>query len=159
MNYNSQNMKTQILLFFLLSVLAVNAQPKDKIRERIKAQRVAFITDRLSLTPDEAQKFWPIYNQFTDEFEGVKKEMNRLRKSTNENLKSMSDKEVEKALDDDLENQQKLTDLQRKYQKELKSAISPRKIALLYKTERDFKMQLLKRMRDSGQPPPPEEDF
>ena len=73
-------MKTQILLFFLLSVLAVNAQPKDKIRERIKAQRVAFITDRLSLTPDEAQKFWPIYNQFTDEFEGVKKEMNRLRK-------------------------------------------------------------------------------
>ncbi len=159
MNYNSQNMKTQILLFFLLSVLAVSAQPKDKIRERIKAQRVAFITDRLSLTPDEAQKFWPIYNQFTDEFEGVKKEMNRLRKSTNENLKSMSDKEVEKALDDDLENQQKLTDLQRKYQKELKSAISPRKIALLYKTERDFKMQLLKRMRDSGQPPPAEEDF
>ncbi|MEX1188615.1 MAG: sensor of ECF-type sigma factor [Bacteroidia bacterium] len=152
-------MKTKIILLFLLSSLFVNAQKRDNIRERIRAQRVAFITDRLSLTPSEAEKFWPIYNQFTDEFESVRKEMNRLRKSTNENLISMSDKEIEKALDDDLTNQQKITDLQRKYQKDLKAAISPRKIALLYKAERDFKMRLLKKMRDSGQPPPPDEEF
>jgi hypothetical protein len=85
--------------------------------------------------------------------------MNQLRKSTNENLLSMSDKEIEAALEKDLENQQKLTDLQRKYQKELKSAISPRKIALLYKAERDFKLQLLKRMRDKGHAVPPDDEF
>jgi hypothetical protein len=113
----------------------------------------------LQLTPAEAEKFWPVYNQFTAEFEEIKKDMNKLRKSTNENLISMSDKEIEAALEKDLENQQKLTDLQRKYQKELKSAISPRKIALLYKTERDFKLQLLKRMRDKGHQPSPDDDF
>lgn len=152
-------MKTWIIVLFFLTGTHVYAQPGNKVRERIKAQRIAFITSKLQLTPAEAEKFWPVYNQFTEEFESVKKEMNQLRKSTNENLMSMSDKEIETALEKDLENQQKLTDLQRKYQKELKSAISPRKIALLYKTERDFKLQLLKRMRDSGQPPPPEDEF
>ncbi|MCB0820789.1 MAG: sensor of ECF-type sigma factor [Bacteroidetes bacterium] len=152
-------MKTIIHIFLFLSSTALLAQPGERIRERIRAQRVAFITSRLELTPAEAEKFWPIYNQFTDEFEAVKKEMNQLRKSTNENLMSMSDKDIEKALEEDLANQQKITDLQRKYQKELKSAISARKIALLYKTERDFKLQLLKRMRDAGQPPIPDDEF
>lgn len=135
------------------------SQKDGRIRERIKAQRVAYITDKLDLSPAEAQKFWPIYNQFTDEFEQIKKNMNRLRKSTGNNLMDMSDSEIEKVLEEELENQQKLTDLQRKYQKQLKSAISPRKIALLYKTERDFKIELLRKMRERGRGDISEDEF
>jgi len=150
-------MKTFAQILLILLSTSVFAQTGEKIRDKIRAQRIAFITNKLPLTPAEAEKFWPIYNQFTAEFEEIKKDMNKLRKSTNENLLSMSDKDIEIALEKDLENQQKLTDLQRKYQKELKSAISPRKIALLYKTERDFKLQLLKRMRERGETAPDDE--
>ncbi len=149
-------------LFLLLLLLSVPAlAQKDNIREKIKAQRIAFITQKLALTPDEAQKFWPVYNQFTDELDRVKKDMNKLRRSTNENLMSMNDKEVEKALEDDILNQQKITDLHRKYQAELKKVIPARKIALLYKAEHDFKLTLLKRMKQSGHkgPPPPEDEM
>ena len=152
-------MRTFAQILFILLSTSLFAQNGEKIRDKIRAQRIAFITSKLQLTPAEAEKFWPVYNQFTAEFEEIKKDMNKLRKSTNENLISMSDKEIEAALEKDLEDQQKLTDLQRKYQKELKSAISPRKIALLYKTERDFKLQLLKRMRDKGHQPSPDDDF
>jgi len=150
-------MKTFAQILLILLSTSLFAQTGEKIRDKIRAQRIAFITNKLQLTPSEAEKFWPIYNQFTAEFEEIKKDMNKLRKSTNENLLSMSDKDIEIALEKDLENQQKLTDLQRKYQKELKSAISPRKIALLYKTERDFKLQLLKRMRERGESAPDDE--
>jgi len=40
------------------------SQRDGKMHERIKAQKVAFITERLNLSPEEAQKFWPIYNSF-----------------------------------------------------------------------------------------------
>jgi hypothetical protein len=72
MNFKQSKMKTQLLSLLLLFCLPAMAQ-KDKIRERIKAQRIAFITQRLALTPDEAQKFWPVYNQFSDELDGVKR--------------------------------------------------------------------------------------
>ena len=152
-------MKRHLLILILLFSVPALAQ-NDKLRERIKSQRIAFITQKLSLTPEEAQKFWPVYNQFTDELEVVKRDMNKLRRSTNDNLKSMSEKDIEQALETDLQNQQKITDLQRKYQTELKKVIPAKKIAMLYKAEHDFKLTLLKRMRDKGhQGPPPEEDF
>jgi hypothetical protein len=71
----------------------------------------------------------------------------------------MTDKEIEKSLSDELLHQQQMVDLQRKYQLELAKVIPVKKIAMLYKAERDFKLQLLKKMRDAGQRPPPEEDF
>jgi len=33
-------------------------------QEKIEAQRVAFITQELDLTPDEAKVFWPVYNEY-----------------------------------------------------------------------------------------------
>jgi len=113
----------------------------------------------LNLSAEEATKFWPVYNQFSKELEEVKKQQNELRKSTNDKLAVMSDKEIDKALEDELSAQQKSIDLQRKYIVELKKTIPSRKIAMLYKAERDFKITLLKRMRDAGQKSIPEEEL
>ena len=148
----------------LLSFTAVSAQPKggkraNGVREKIKAQRVAFITERLSLTSEEAQRFWPVYNEFTDQFEAIKRLQKDNRMLANDKLAVMTDKEIEKSLSDELLHQQQMVDLQRKYQLELAKVIPVKKIAMLYKAERDFKLQLLKKMRDAGQRPPPEEDF
>jgi hypothetical protein len=86
--------------------------------------------------------------------------MNKLRRSTNDNLKNLSEKEIEKALEDDIISQQKMTDVHRRFQAELKKVITVRKIAQLYKAEHDFKLTLLKRVGEKGRqgPPPPPED-
>lgn len=156
-------MKIKAIIILFLFIQGISAQnnkdQKGPIREKIKAQRIAFITDRLNLSPDEATKFWPVYNQFSGELEEVKKQQNQLRKSTNDKLAVMSDKEIDKALEDELSAQQKSIDLQRKYMVELKKTIPTRKVAMLYKAERDFKIMLLKRMRKEGQKPIPEEEF
>ena len=149
-----------ILFLFAQGISAqTNEDQKGPIRDKIKAQRIAFITERLNLSPDEATKFWPVYNQFSGELEEVKKQQNQLRKSTNDKLAVMSDKEIDKALEDELTAQQKSIDLQRKYMVELKKTIPTRKVAMLYKAERDFKITLLKRMRDAGQKAIPEEEL
>lgn len=156
-------MKIKAIIILFLFIQGISAQnnkdQKGPIRDKIKAQRIAFITERLNLSPDEATKFWPVYNQFSGELEEIKKQQNQLRKSTNDKLAVMSDKEIDKALEDELTAQQKSIDLQRKYMVELKKTIPTRKVAMLYKAERDFKIMLLKRMRKEGQKPIPEEEF
>lgn len=157
-------MKAHILLVFLSLSMMLAAQPgsgkrQGAVKERIRAQRVAFITERLALTSEEAQRFWPVYHEFTDQMESVKKAQRENRNATNDKLSAMSDKEVEKSLQDELSYQQQLVDLQRKYQMELAKTIPMKKVAMLYKAERDFKIALLRKMRDAGQKPPPDDDF
>ncbi len=155
---------TLSILMLIVSITTVSAQPKggkkaNGVRERIKAQRVAFITERLALTSDEAQRFWPVYNEFTSQIEGIKRKQKDNRTSTNDKLAVMTDKEVEKSLSDELLSQQQLVDLQRQYQQELLKVIAIKKIAMLYKAEHDFKLNLLKKMRDAGQRPPPDDEI
>lgn len=159
-------MKNSLSILLLLLCFSASAQPgkgrpkRDGIRDRIKAQRVAFITERLALSSEEAQRFWPVYNEFTEQFESIKRKQKDNRASTNDKLAIMTDKEVEKSLSDELLHQQQMVDLQRQYQQELLKVISVKKIAMLYKAEHDFKLELLKKMRDSGQrPPSPDDDF
>ena len=59
-------MKRLIPILVLLIGLSGYAQRDGRMNERIKAQKVAFITEKLSLTAEEAQQFWPIYNAFEE---------------------------------------------------------------------------------------------
>jgi hypothetical protein len=91
--------------------------------------------------------------------EDIKKEQRKARKNLSDRLASMADKDVEKAMNDDLTSQQQLLDLQKKSQVELSKILPPKKIAMLLKAERDFKLELLRKMKDRGiQPPSPEEE-
>ena len=80
-------MKKHLLIFtFLLGsfsvVKAQDSQPRDetKQQEKIQALYVAYITQQLALTPDEAQKFWPVHMQFTNELKGIKSDLPELDK-------------------------------------------------------------------------------
>ena len=68
-------MKKNLLIIFLLCLvhLASNAQGQQgpppqgpPPPKNIHALKVAFITRQLNLTAEEAQKFWPVYNTYSD---------------------------------------------------------------------------------------------
>jgi hypothetical protein len=67
------------LIITLLLTMNVVAQSPEK-RERIKALKVAFITEKLELTESEAQKFWPIYNTFEENMHNFRKDFYKNRK-------------------------------------------------------------------------------
>lgn len=96
-----------VIMFLLSATLSTNAQPgKPEREEKIEKFKIAFITERLDLTVEEAQKFWPVYNQFNNEM----KELRKFRKpgaDFKEELKNMSDADVEKMIDTEMANRQK----------------------------------------------------
>ena len=79
-NRNNMTKKLIPILILFISVSAF-AQRGEKMNERIKAQKIAFITEKLSLTSEEAQEFWPIYNEIEAKKETLRKKSSLKRKS------------------------------------------------------------------------------
>ena len=142
-------MKLYISLLLLLISTITLSQNNDKL-EKIKALRVAFISTKLELTSNEAQKFWPIFNEFDKNQTDLRKEkrilMMRLK---HQNTSSLSDIEMQKLLDTSELLESNIQTNRQQLVKNLKGVISPQKIILLKQLEEDFKKTLLKQMRNS----------
>ena len=130
-------------------------------KEKIKVLKIAHITNELNLTSDEAQKFWPIYNEFENKME----ELNQIRRADRKKQKTvteLSDNELEDLVDNRIKLDQRELDTKKVYHIKFKEILPIQKVAKLYKAERSFKKDLLKKMRvkkggpnELNIPPPP----
>jgi hypothetical protein len=136
-----------IYLMLLFSVLSF-AQNNRKI-EKIKAIQVAFISNKLDLTPEEAQKFWPIFNQFSDkQFDLKFKRKMLLMKMNPESATPISDSEMTKLLADSENLETEIQNNRSRLIKDLQGVISPQKIFMLKQLEEEFKKTLLKQFKN-----------
>ena len=132
-----------IFFTLILSSSAWAQMGRGQSAERIKAMRVAFITNELQLTTDESQQFWPLYN----EYEQKQKEVQKKFKPTKQVLQ-MNDTELEQQLEKNLQMEEELLALKRTYIGELKEVLPIRKIAMLQRAENRFKEELVKQLRE-----------
>ena len=137
------------ILFLLVTTFAFAQGHKEK-QEKIKALKVAYITEQLELTTDEAQKFWPIYNDYQEKQFDLRHEKMRtiLGKLDVGNIEKLSEKEASALLSQMQGVEETLFTLQKKYIKDLQSILSDKKIMKLKKAEGDFNRHLLKQMRE-----------
>jgi len=134
-----------VLTVLFLSLSLLQAQPnkkgkKGKNREKIAAMRTAFITEKLELTEVEAEKFWPITNQYHVKRKAVNKAYKQDKK-----LESMTDEEADALINDHIAKEQQLLDLKKDYIRQLKSVLPAKKIVKLKRVNKQFKKELLKR--------------
>ncbi len=116
-------------------------------KEKIEAMKVSFITEKLSLTPEEAQKFWPVYNQFKAEMKEIKKAGKMPNGEARPNIETMTEKEAATFAEQRFITEQKALDIKKKYHEEFKKILPVKKVAQLYIAEEQFKRELLKQMR------------
>ena len=140
-------MKKLIPILVLLISFSSFAQRGDKMKERIKAQKIAFISDKLQLTSDEAQQFWPIYNAFEAKVESVKSEVLRPMK---QEMRSgnVSDKRAEEILEKLLKAETEMHNAKLELVEDLKAVISAKKIIKLKAAEDQFNQILLDKIKE-----------
>lgn len=160
-------MKTKKIFTILLLLLSISfyaqekkllerkeqiLERKEQIKEQIYALKVAFISNNLSLTSTEAEKFWPIYNSFEDKQFELKhqKSISNIKKMNYDLLSKMSDKEALVVLTQMEASEDELFQLRKKLIINLKSVISPVKIIKLKKAEDEFNKKLLQQYRNKG---------
>ena len=131
----------KLLSLSLLVFLTTNvfAQHPDR-DEKIKALKIAFITERLQLSESEAQKFWPIYNAFEDE--NNKLRMEAFSKHRPDDIDSLTEVEAKDLVNDIISIENQRSKLRAKYFKDLLTAIPAKKVILLKATEDAFNRRM-----------------
>ena len=120
-------------------------------REKIKSLKIAFITERLSLSSEEATVFWPVYNEHEKALENLRiKERNDIRGKLR-NFDQMSDQQIDGLMDEFLELEKEKMERNRAFIKKMSGLISARKTFLLIKAEEDFKRRLLQQIQQRRQ--------
>lgn len=144
--------KTFLILLFLLSIPSFAQQEMSEKKEQIKALKVGFITNELSLTTEEASKFWPIYNAFDGkQFELRHQKMKAFKaRMDDEALDKMSEKEAAALLAQMESNEDELCQLRKKFISTLKGVLPAKKIIKLKKAEDSFNRKLLQQYRNKG---------
>ena len=130
-------MKKYKLITLLLLLLSISsfAQPGSRFKEKkeqVKSLKVAFITNKLDLTPEESAKFWPLYNAFEDKQHEIRKQrlkvyMDRVNNSDDK----LSEKDATTLLNQMESTEEELHQLKKKFITNLKSVLPATKILKL----------------------------
>jgi len=144
-------MMKKIAILVLLSSLFATAgiAQKNRSDDRIKAMRVGFITEMLDLTPEEAQQFWPVYNEYESEKRNLRKSHREIMRS-GKNIEELSDSEVESMINAYLAYEENQLALNKQLVTDLRNVIPAKKIAKLIKAEKAFKEKIVDLLGQRG---------
>jgi hypothetical protein len=139
----------KVVLVFVLAVFATGfafAQRPDF--DKIKAEKVAFFSKELELTPAEAEKFWPVYNEMEKkrfEIWGKRHELDGKMEDGMSNLSEAECKELTRRMAAVSVDEGKLT---ADYNEKFLAILPAKKVLKLYRAEMQFRNQLLRNYRD-----------
>ena len=144
-------MKRLITPMIMLLCFVSFAQRGGKMmQEKIKAQKVAYITDQLKLTADEAQNFWPVYNAFEDKMHQLRRtDMRKIRESMRAG--DLSENDAQSILDDYMALEDKMHNAKKQLAKDLRSVLPAKKIIKLKAAEDSFNRMLMDRLKERRQ--------
>jgi hypothetical protein len=141
--------KTLILLVCIITTfLNSYAQGPESRKVKIEAFKIAYITKKLNLSPEEAQKFWPVYNKYQTEIEKLRKDFKGEMSEELLNVEQLSTSEADKALNDLIAFKSNEVEVTKKYVLEFKKVLSSQKVVKLFVAEQEFKKELLKMLRE-----------
>jgi hypothetical protein len=121
-------MKKILIILTLLFPLAIFAQENTAGENKLRSLEIAFLTRELNLSPDEAQKFWPVYNQYSAEMRSM------IKNKEND--------------PDVLDKQQKLLDIRKKYRNEFLKVLPPDRVNQVFTSEVKFREMVRKELQD-----------
>ena len=140
----------KILIIWVLALLGTGLYAQNpKAKEKIESARIGFITKRLGLTPEQAQRFWPLYNEFRNKNQAAAKDFNAYKATIN--IDALTDEQSKRLVELDLDMKQRRLDLEKDYSKRMIDVISSQQVAALRKAERDFRDILRRRIQQARQ--------
>lgn len=110
-------------------------QPRDG--ERLEALKIAYLTKKLNLTTEEAQRFWPVYNQYMADLKKVR---------------------ADERNGDEIEKDEKILAVRKKYQADFSKALSPERANDFFRAEKEFygfvakELQQRRQLRQEAKP-------
>ncbi|SIQ55113.1 hypothetical protein [Maribacter ulvicola] len=137
----------KFIIIIFLSITSLSFGQRNKDWEKINTLKVAFITEKLSLSSKEAQDFWPVYNEYQEKRNDLRKKNHIQIRSKIKDAQTLTKKEAENLLTLHIKIEEEEQVLETNFLKEVSKVITAKKTLLLLKSEEEFKRQLIKQYR------------
>ncbi|MGM9735125.1 MAG: hypothetical protein ACI3ZL_01805 [Candidatus Cryptobacteroides sp.] len=127
----------------------------DEWKQKMLSEKIAFLTAEIDITPEEAQVFWPVYNQVWKEKDEAMEAVFKSGKALEDAVASgKSEKEIARCLDAYLKAQERQRELDTAASERFKAVLPVEKVARLYMAEEHFRRQQIHKLH--GKPEGPE---
>jgi hypothetical protein len=151
-NYKFKAMKRIVIFLLVIIMFPVSRTvAQNPNMEKLNNYKIGFFTKKLNLTSGEAEKFWPVYNEYQGQKNLVQMEKMKLNRNFNQNESSLTDKQMEDMGDKYVDCLVQETNLAVAFHKKLKEVLPPVKIILYYQAENQYKVQLLNELQNARQ--------
>lgn len=135
------------IVFILVFICSLFPRLAMAQNDRVEALRMAFINKKLELTVSEAEKFWPIYNEYNDKLKALKR---NLKQAYRQNASGMTEKEAADLVHLEAMTRQAEADLYKTYSEKMKAVIGVLKLAKLHLAEEEFRREMIKTIREKN---------
>lgn len=146
-----------LILALMICIPFVYAQPRDNgpkpKQEKIEELKIALITKELNLSPEEAEKFWPVYNEMGNELKTEKKKQRGINKELRENHSTYSEAQFRDKSGAIMSSEIRCAELKKSYHDKIGSIIGYKKATKLLSLEQRFKKELLNRLNKTQNKP------
>jgi hypothetical protein len=140
------NRKLIFIIVPLMFLVQVSLGQNKEARQRIESARIALITERLGLTPEQAEKFWPVYNEYNIHRRNLIQEMQNARK--NVDMNNISEEQGKELMRLGMDIKERQLHLEKIYSDRLTEVISNRQMLSLRKAEEDFRKMIIQRLEE-----------
>lgn len=125
---------------------AYSQRGSGEFREKLEAARIAIITERLSLNPEQAQQFWPVFNEFDEKRQSLRREMATARRDLQ--IGDLSEAEADKLLQDWKDHRMAEVRLEAEYLEKFRDILSAKQVLALISVEDELRRRLLRRLNE-----------
>lgn len=119
--------------------------------EKLNNYKIGFFTKRVNLTSEEAEKFWPVYNEYQGQRNQIQLEKLKLNRNFNQNGSTLNVRQLEEIGDKYVDCIVQESALAVEFHKKLKAVLPPEKVIMYYQAENQYKAQLLNELQNTRQ--------
>jgi hypothetical protein len=143
----------RIVIFLLIIICypAYKSVAQNTNLEKLNNYKIGFFTKRLNLTSEEAEKFWPVYNDYQGQRNLIQLEKMKLNRTFNQSESTLTDKQLEEMGDKYVDCLVQESALAVTFHKKLKTVLPPAKVVMYYQAENQYKAQLLNELQNQRQ--------
>ncbi len=143
-----------LLVVVLSSSLAFSQGHKEKMspeaREKLESQKISYITQQVDITPEQAQVFWPLYNELTKKKRAFHHEFRQLLDKLKDEAENLPEEELVKISDRTADLKVERAKMEREYYYKFKEVLSTKQLLNLNLAEKQFQNMLFRRIKGEG---------
>lgn len=145
-----------LLLVVLLSSSLAFAQGhredmSPEMRAKFEAQKISYISQQVDISPEQAQTFWPLYNEHKKKKDVIRDEFKQLYHRLKNDFESLSEKEMEKISDRFADLKVEKAKLDREYHNKFKEVLSAKQILNFHMADKRYHGMLIRRLKGKGE--------